>query len=53
MDPCMLKTHSDEDNVFVCVSITFSHSICGVVPADQGSRAGYRAFQVFSQSPSL
>ena len=36
-------------HIFVCMSVCLSLSlnICGVVPADQGSRARYRAFQVF------
>ena len=34
-------------HVFVCMSVCLSLSlnICGVVPADQGSRARYRAFE--------
>ena len=36
-------------HVFVCMSVCLSLSlnICGVVSADQGSRARYQAFQVF------
>ena len=32
---------------YIHLSVCLSHNICGVVPADQGSRARYRAFQVF------
>ena len=46
---CLYVCMSKSLHVFVCMFVcpSLSLNICGVVPADQGSRARYRAFQVF------
>ena len=49
MSVCLSACLSKSLNVFFCMSVcpSLSLNICGVVPAYQGSRARYRAFQVF------
>ena len=45
MSVCLSACLSKSLHIFVCMPVSLN--ICGVVPADQGSRARYRAFPVF------